>query len=350
MTDTEIDSAETENGEDLRSTIEAAMREAAEQDAEDFGDDPIESAAEAKAARDELGRFARKQVSDQPEGVAQQEAIEPIPLPKSWSADQKERFNALPRELQQYLAERESQRDSFLGQKSEQAARYERNWAPVERELGRYNHYFEQLNTTPQEAILTLFKAQEMLDRDPARAIAEMAASYGLDLAQVATQQVQRPQIDPAVQKLYEELNSIRSHIGQQQQAQQAEYVRGLETEVEAFAQAKDASGQPLRPHFEAVWESMVPEVQFLRSRNPEWTNTQVLERAYKRAITENENIQKQEAQRAEAERVTQARAKAAAAKKAGSSLSGGNPGGGLAPTAPGDLRSTIVAAMRGEL
>ncbi len=341
---------------DLRSTIEAALKEAHAQDAADFGDAPsdeVEAPVEAEAtaterARDEHGRFAKKQVSDQAEDPRQPEALEPIQPPKSWSADQQERFKALPRETQEYLAKREGERESIIGQKSDKAARYERQWEPVERELQQYRRYFESSGITPQEAISRLFRAQAELDSDPATAIRHIAQTYGVDLSKIA-QQSASPQTQQS-QTHTPEIQEFRQFITEYRQAQAEERIRGLAYEVQEFSQAKDQGGNLLRPHMEKVADAMMGHVQFFRARHPDLSNQEVLEKAYRHAVLDSPEIAQEEAKRADSQRIADAKAKAVAAKRAGASLGGGNPGGGMAQVQTGSLRDTLLAARRGEL
>jgi hypothetical protein len=48
--------------------------------------------------------------------------LPPIEPPRSWKADEKERFKALPRETQEYLAEREMERDRAFNRSQSEAA------------------------------------------------------------------------------------------------------------------------------------------------------------------------------------------------------------------------------------
>jgi hypothetical protein len=86
--------------------------------------DPIETIAdsffeeEAEGDGDAAPELEADDVPDEEE-----EAAEPaIAPPVSWSAEEKERFKALPREVQETLARRESERERFVQSKAEEAA------------------------------------------------------------------------------------------------------------------------------------------------------------------------------------------------------------------------------------
>lgn len=59
----------------------------------------------------------------EPEIEEEADDLPPIEAPVSWDAEAKERFAKLPRDDQEYLAKRESERERFLQSKSQEAAR-----------------------------------------------------------------------------------------------------------------------------------------------------------------------------------------------------------------------------------
>lgn len=356
MTDTQ-EAATSGNGEDLRADIQAAMAQVAEADLEAFGDeapavDPKIEAAPASAGpeRDESGRFKPKQVSEPTAETTTAEALPPILLPKSWDADKAERFNSLPRDLQEYLVARETERDKFVNQKSINEGRLRKFVEPIHKEIEPYAEMIERAGMPVHEAIGNFFRAQERLDANPREALAEMAAHYGLQVQFADApqqQQAVRPQIDPGLQR---ELREIKQWKQQWEQSQAEAEVSSLRSEVSAFANEKDAQGQPLRPHFEAVWSDMLPFLDALMKANPEMSNRDILQKAYKHALADNDAIAQAEAAKAEAQKIADAKAKTANAKRAGSSIGATAPGGKTQGPVLDDLRSTIRAAMRGEI
>ncbi len=361
---TDVDTQpQAESGDDLRATITAAFEAANAQDDEDLGpseptpgEDTPAPTTKAERARDEHGRFVAKeadapakQVSDQAIEQAVEAPIAPINPPRSWPAERHALFAQLPRATQDWILERESQVEKGFTQKSQLAARYEKQWQPVEQELeSKYRHYFERHEITPAEATRRLFEAQRRMDENPLEAIQHIAHTYKVDLAKLAAQ----PYVPQAPQSptLPPELQEVRQFMAEHKARQQHEYVQSLESEVSRFTQAKDASGAPMYPHVQRLEEAMAPLVQLYRQTQPDWSHHQVLEKAYKLALHDNPEIAAEEARKAEAQRLEQAAAKAKAAKRAGASVPGGGPGGGAVSVNPGDLRATISAAWRGEI
>ena len=79
--------------------------EAAPRTEEATSEAPIEEASPAETEGDELP-------AEQAQSDSENEP--PIEAPRSWSKEEKERFNSLPRETQEYLARRENERDTAL--------------------------------------------------------------------------------------------------------------------------------------------------------------------------------------------------------------------------------------------
>jgi hypothetical protein len=87
-------------------------------------------AAAAEPAGSEAAQAAEDGASQETETPAEQtesaepeaEALPPIEPPRSWKADEKERFKSLPRETQAYLAERETERDREIRRSQNDAA------------------------------------------------------------------------------------------------------------------------------------------------------------------------------------------------------------------------------------
>src|SRR5271166_1728543 len=80
--------------------------------------DPTKSPAQAEDGSPQEPAVTAETTESQAE-AAQEPPIEP---PRSWKADEKERFKSLPRETQAYLAERETERDRALNRSQNEAA------------------------------------------------------------------------------------------------------------------------------------------------------------------------------------------------------------------------------------
>lgn len=329
----------------LRATLEAAVKEHEESEPQD---------APSSRARDERGRFASsssaqpEQISDQAPQVEASEASKPIAPPYSWSAENKELFGKLPREMQDYLSKREQERESFVGRKAQEVSAVREKYAPVERIVTQYGDTFKRANIDPYQGIESLVLAQQYLDKDPVGALRLMAQSYGLDLSQLAngTEQTEtaQPQAYPQMHYLTNELDNIRGKLAAIEQEKMAQQQRAAVSEVETFANEMDSSGKLVRPFMADVHEQMMDEVRLIRSRQPELPARQILQQAYETGCWKNPHvrgrlIEQQRAPQVQAQRVQQA-------KLAGSSVRGAPGASTLGSTNGNSVRDALLAAF----
>lgn len=114
-------------GEAFRATRPPAIEKPEEQDNEQAAP----SQDDAGAAHENSADDADAAAQDEPRGEAdgQEDAADdqpPIAPPRSWTKDEKKAFEALPRELQQSIAERERARDVEIGRRQNEIAEYAR--------------------------------------------------------------------------------------------------------------------------------------------------------------------------------------------------------------------------------
>lgn len=341
--DTEPVETEAPQEDSLRATLEAAVKEHEESEPQE---------TPSPRARDERGRFAstssQPQVSDQASRTEASEASEPIAPPYSWSADNKELFAKLPREMQDYVIKREQERESFVGRKAQEVSAVREKYAPVERIVTQYGDTFKKANLDPYQGIESLVLAQQYLDKDPVGALRLMAQSYGLDLSQLASgaesTQAAQPQAYPQMHYLTNELETIRGKLAAIEHEKVAQQQRAAVSEVESFANEMDSSGKLVRPYMADVHEQMMDEVRLIRQRQPELPARQILQQAYETSCWKNPNvrsrlIEQQRAPQVQAQRVQQA-------KLAGSSVRGAPGASTLGSTNGNSVRDALLAAF----
>jgi hypothetical protein len=113
--------------------------------------------------------------------------------------------------------------------------------------------------------------------------ITRIAQQFGIDLGQVSgqsepqTQQFSDPRVDSLLQQMQQ----------QEQQRQAAEF-RHLETTADQWLKQADAQGNPLRPYLNDVMQEMSVLIPQIKQANPLWTQAQVLDQAYDRAVWAN--------------------------------------------------------------
>lgn len=212
-------------------------------------------------ARDASGKFISKSAVEQTETVApvtpttdaDQKTEQPVQQssaatpPSFLPAEAKSEWAKTPSAIQAALIKRDVDANEGARQWSEQRRNLEQAISPL--------HELSQQNGIPwQEGLNRLLTVETNL-RNPqtaAQTIGQLAQAYGVDLAALVNgspqpqRQVQQPQFDP---------NAIRQDIRQTIAAEFEE--RALNSTISEFGLAKDANGNLLHPHFEAVKAAM---------------------------------------------------------------------------------------------
>lgn len=207
-----------------------------------------QSSEEAAArARDDQGRFARKEeVAKSPEQAqplvaSPVAALEPpsetIPPPHSATAAVKAAWDSYPLEIRKELVriEGEAQKGKTEWQsKGEKLNRYEAVVAP-------HRDKFAVQGLDEFSAINALLNAQAFLERDPNGAIAYLARQFGATLPGGRQDQGQpvyrqpQPQLDPHILTLAQQVQSLQQTLAHQQQAREAEEIGKVQSDVEGF-------------------------------------------------------------------------------------------------------------------
>lgn len=139
---------------------------------------------------------------------------------------------------------------------------------------------------TPDAGIRQVLSYAEALARDPASTIPQLAQMYGVDLASLVAEQ---PYIPPEVQTLQQRLQQVEGSYQQMLQQQQQQQQARLNEEIRAFQSATDEQGNPLHPHFDRVFESMVKLAKGGLVQN--------IQQAYEYAISLDKDLQAEIAQ-----------------------------------------------------
>lgn len=267
-------------GADIRAAAESLGSKLSSADAVSPPSDAVEvpEVAQSERARDASGKFipkvepsAPETVSDAGQQTEQPEQQSSAATPPSFlSAEAKAEWAKTPAAVQAAFLKRDADANEGGRQWSEQRQQLERAIAPL--------HELSQQNGLPwQEGLNRLLTVENSL-RNPATApqmVQQLAQAYGVDLAALVNgspqpQRQNTSQFDPSV---------IISQAREEARKQVAEELesRELNSTIANFGIAKDASGQPLHPHFEAL----KPVMGFLLSNKQATT----MQEAYDKAI-----------------------------------------------------------------
>lgn len=208
----------------------------------------------AERLRDEKGRFAKAQedaaAEEVTEPVAETEEVAPVPAkpaPGSWPKEMKERFGALPPEVQDYVLQREADVSRSINQYSTKAKAYDQL-------AGVLSPYEPMLKADGLETVgvinglmQTYYTLRNAAPQQKAAAIMQLAQQFGVDLGHSEDgQQPGNSAYDPQV---YDKLARLEQQLLQRQYAEQQAQEREVMTTIEQF--------KANAPHFEAVQARM---------------------------------------------------------------------------------------------
>jgi len=240
------------------------------------------------------------------EVAAEPEAVAPVvrEMPKSWSKDKAELWSKLPPDAQEYYGVREKQFLDGLEQYKGDAT-----YARELRELAApYKALLASQGVTEQQAFQTLLNVHYRLSSGT---VEERRAAYekiGRDIGLVQQSAQEGQPVDPALQKLQNELNGVKSQITQRQQMEQRSLQAEADREIETFA--SDAANV----YFSDVGQDMIPLLKAGHS----------LEDAYEKAVWANPVTRQKELNRIQTEAAAKlketAKVQGTAARKATSS------------------------------
>jgi hypothetical protein len=238
-----------------------------------------ETAAEtAERIRDERGRFAPKTPASetseegaiddatQPEITTEAEpaTVQPIEPPARWSEADKQKFAALPREAQEILLERVKATDADYTRKTQEIAEVRKQAEPLLAAVQPHEEYLNaiapQIGVHPAQLVGQVIGFERVLrlgtPEQKAEVLQDIAGSYGIDLRAIATGEAQ-PAPDPVINQLRQTVATLQQELGQIKSTTEAEHSRQVSSQIESFASAQDANGQPKYPHFNVVRAAM---------------------------------------------------------------------------------------------
>jgi hypothetical protein len=325
------EAGDTPAATDLDSLITHALAERGDNDAaSEAGVENLPAATASEASTSEPARAATPgELSPAAEIASPMQPLEP---PARWTPDKKASFATWPRDVQEAVAARNSELEADYTRKTQEAADLRRTAEPYLNAIKPYEAYLNGLapiiGQTPDTMIASLLGAEYQLRTgDPekkAKALRDIAATYGIDLAALSRGELpaaQATSADPHYQQLRQSFGTLEQRVAFTEQMIEAERQRQTAQEIEAFATAQDAAGRPRYPHFPRVRGVMA----FLMRDEPALTLAQAYQKAIEplqQAIAEELRVRQEAADRDRQQTVEKAR-KAAPVKSSGSSPNG---------------------------
>lgn len=210
--------------------------------------------AEIKArrpAQGEDGKFIPKagaetatpkvEVPGSPQAAAPEPAMPAIAAPQSLPATLSDKWATAPREVQEWIANREAEAHKKITSDGERLKSYE----AFDEALAPSRDFIEQHKIPRAEYVRRLAVADHALRTQGPAALAEIARMYGIAVPQSIGHAQQGQPMDPQYSALAQELGAIKSQLTQQQEAERNARLAESEKKIEAFK--KNA------PHFDKV-------------------------------------------------------------------------------------------------
>ena len=276
------------------------------------------------------------EVSDTQTQTKEQEEDDSLKAPEHWAKEDAELFNGQPKEVKEYLLNRDKAMTAAHTKRSQEIKPFTdvaQKWSPY---LGQISQQTGQ-QVTFDVAADKLMEADYILrTSDPATKYAyihKIAQDYGIDLKAKA------PEPNP----VYNELQNMRNMLQQTQMNFQSQQANAATAQVEAFKTEVDDKGQLLRPYFDEVEGIMatMAQAEIASGKQPDlaqiydaavWSNPQTREKV----LAQQSNAANGH-ERADRNRIDKAR-------KAGGSVTGaGTAGKKDMPSNLNDLLEEIV-------
>lgn len=353
----------SEDERSLRDDLAAGLKEIEEREsAAPEGDDASAPEAEAKVepaetqtdrgdGRDAHGRFLPKSGSQKDEaakepkpsedvapleqpGQTEQASAPPSPEattdqpPKSWRSDEASAWKDLPATAKAAIVRREAEAARLAGANDGERM-FGREFAEI---IRPHMPTIQQFGVTPQQAVKALLDSDQALrSSTPEQKLAharKLCFDYGIDVTQLAQPDPNAPS-DPFVVQLQNELQQLKSRLGQQGQPQQFSPLPPSQDESIVLSEIEAFRSDPAHPHFDAVHQTMGQLLE--TGQAPD------LESAYQAAVTLNPALRSTATAPVAAANSAE---KTAAARRASASVA----------SSPGPTGNPIPMSLRDEL
>lgn len=181
-------------------------------------EEAVESQPEPEPEEQEAEEAAPEPEEEgEPEAEPEEEEAQPEPIapPQSWSAEDREKFAALPREAQEIIAKREAERDRGVAQQQQQAAEARKRAEAEANQLAQLKPAIDQALNRANEQFKSRWEGmdaaqwQQLAQQDPNRYIA-LKAAYDADVSAQQQLEAARQQADAASWQSFSQAQTAR--------------------------------------------------------------------------------------------------------------------------------------------
>lgn len=183
-----------------------------------------------------------------------------------WKPEQREKFKALPPDVQQLVMERQAESQAFYQRKISETDSYRQAAEPLLRAAQTVEPFARSIGVQPGD-LLRQYAAIDYNLRyapyqDKVKLLGQIAQEYGIPFAQPEADPYADPlqpngQAYPVIHDLQSQVRRLTSEVQQYQQQSQQVIDSRVASEIEAFTKATNSDGSPKYPFFETVKVAM---------------------------------------------------------------------------------------------
>ena len=218
-----------------------------------------------------------------PDGLKEYEKLEKkAAMPQSWGKHIMEHWDGLPDTVKDEIARREQDIHKFVSEKGQTLRGAQQYAQQLDAVVTRFNDTLprgQDGRPMPAPVLMEhMLAANAALERNPREALAYLAQSYGIDLAEL------RPPSDPVETARQQEREAIHAQLQQVEQQRYAATQRVITDHVERFAAERAA-------HWPQIENDVLYHISALRALNPQMDARDVLEQAYAKAVASRPDL-----------------------------------------------------------
>jgi hypothetical protein len=349
----------------VRESLKAAVKAVNEQ--REAKAPPVDVEAKPEG-RDDKGRFVPKDAKDKgaetqpdvkttekPLEAANTGAVDPKKAdaaPGTWKPETRAKWANLDPEIRAEVLRRESESTREIAKHQTEANRLKTEYSEIENVIAPRKNALVQGYGSIGRAVGELFRLSDEAGKDPHNFYLWLCKTTGQQpKAFDNSQPAQTQPVDPTVMELKQQIHGLQGQVQGFFTQQQQQAVSGNQARIDKWAQATDANGQLLRPHFQTLQDKMTPLIQGIRQAYPDADMESILDKAYRAALNVDDTLAAQHQQELE-QRIADKAAKELRAQKAATAAKFVN---GTAPhettvnqdVDPKDLRKLLKSNFR---
>ena len=232
-----------------------------------------------------------------------------ITAPQSMSAKDREKFYALPSDQQAWITDRVKQQEADYTKKTMEIAEQRKAYDKLEQVIAPRRQQLAMDGMDEGTAIGQLFALSDFASENPVGFVQYLMQQRGIPLSALTQSGQGQSQADPQLTAMQREIHGLKDYFTRQTQAQQAQQVQGVQTDIQTFASEHE--------FYSELEQDMIPLVAGFRQSHPGLSNKDYLAKAYKAALAVNDEVAAKVSADQNAKRLAETKKAADKAKKA---------------------------------